>query len=419
MQEKVLTGRAALTAEGASRLTIPLIFVATITVFSNMYITQPVLPIIGAEFGLSPSQAGLTISGLVLAIAAASVFYGILSDRVGRKSVMVLSLAGLVLPTILCAVAPNFGWLVAFRVGQGLLIPGYTGIAITYLQEEMPVNQRGIAMGYYVAASVAGGFGGRLVGGVVTEVAHSWRFSFICFALIDLVVAFALWRYLPTSRHFVGRLSLNTGEGDASIITTETASASGFRMATLLVHLSNRQLVGVYIIGFCLMYSFLGLFTYLPYYLSKPPFDLSTLLISSVYVVYLVGMFSAPLSARLAPRLGRRNIIRIGFGIMLCGVLVTLVPALPVVFVGLLILCFGMFACQSTATALVGESIRAGSGRGSAVSLYQLFFYVGASLGGFVPGLLWQLGGWPPLVAGLAVTQMAGFASATWLCRKA
>src|SRR4051794_19698079 len=91
-------------AKSDSRLIIPLILVATTAVFSNMYLTQPILPVIGADFGLSPSQAGLTVSSMVLAIAAASIFYGLLSDRVGRKPVIVASVFALTLPTILCAI---------------------------------------------------------------------------------------------------------------------------------------------------------------------------------------------------------------------------------------------------------------------------------------------------------------------------
>ena len=420
MQQKAVGSRRGMTSkavEGDFRFTIPLIFVATVTVFSNMYITQPVLPIIGAEFGLTPAQAGLTVSSLVLAIAGSSVFYGVLSDRVGRRPVMVFSVLGLVGPTLLCALSPGFIWLVIFRVGQGLLIPGFTAIAITYLQEEMPADRRAIALGYYVSATVAGGFFGRAVGGVVTDLADNWRLSFVSFGLVDLVVGYALWRWLPASRYFVGRATTNTAEGDASVVTSETPPPSRFRLGTVLVHLANRQLLSVYIVGFCLMYSFLGLFTYLPYYLSKPPFGLSTLLISSAYVVYLVGMFSAPFSARLARRIGRRTILRVGFLIMLVGVLMTLVPALPVVIAGLVVLCFGMFGCQSTATALVGESVRVSSARGSAVSLYQMFFYVGASVGGFVPGLLWQAGGWPPLTGGIVAAIGVGLAAITWLGR--
>ncbi|HEX2912326.1 MAG TPA: MFS transporter [Chloroflexia bacterium] len=400
-----------------SPLVVPLVMIASILVFSNMYSTQPVLPVIGAEFGLTPSTAGLTVSGLVLAMAASSIFYGLLSDRVGRKPVMVASVFGLSVPTLLCAIAPTFSLLVIFRVGQGLLIPGFTAITVTYLQEEMPPARRGMAIGYYVTATVAGGFTGRLFGGVLTDLAGNWRLSFYCFGLLDLVLAWMLLRYLPASRNFQSKISSSeNSETPASLGNADSPiTVVRFKPTTIINHLKNRQLMGVYMVGFSVMFCFLGIFTYLPYYLTLPPFNLSTLLISSAYTVYLVGMFSAPFSARLAERFGRRSIIQGGISLMLSGVLLTLVPALPLVVIGLVILCFGMFACQSTSTALVGESVRGASGRGSAVSLYQMFFYIGGSLGGFVPGLFWQSGGWMPVVVAELVVLGAGLASITWL----
>lgn len=403
-------------AQPTMRVMLGLVFATTMTVFSNMYITQPVLPIIGAEFGLTPAQAGLSVSALVLAIAASSTFYGVLSDRVGRKPVMVCSVVGLALPTFLCAFAPTFGLLVALRAGQGLLIPGYTAIAITYLQEEAPARTRSLALSYYVMASVAGGFSGRLVGGVITDLTGDWRLSFVFFALVDLALGALLWRFLPVSRHFAGYAE--RVEAVAGAETVEAPPQRGsFQFGALLEHLRNPALLSVYIIGFSLMFCFLGLFTYLPYYLGRAPFNLPTLWISSAYVVYLVGMFSAPFSARQAERLSRPTILKRGFVIMMVGCLLTLVPTLPTVLLGLVALCFGMFACQSTATALVGESVRDPRKRGSAVSLYQMFFYVGASCGGFVPGLLWQFGGWPPVVGGVLAVLSLGLASLVWLYR--
>ena|SRR5947209_3541661 len=107
----------------------------------------------------------------------------------------------------------------------------------------------------------------------------------------------------------------------------------------------------------------------------------------------------------------------LGLLIMALGIVLTLTPWLPSVFLGLLLLCFGMFAVQSTTNAYIGDSVAQGQGRGSAVSLYQLFFYLGGSLGGFVPGLLWQSGGWLPLVLGCLVSLLAGFSAVRWLCQ--
>ncbi len=372
---------------------------ATIAIFSNMYATQPILPIIGHDFGLQPSEAGLTISSLVLAIAASAVFYGVLSDRIGRRPVIIGSTFGLVLPTLLCGLAPSFTFLIICRIGQGLLLPGFIATTITYLHEEFS-GRRGMVVGWYTAASVMGGFTGRLQGGLITEFA-GWRAAFFSFAAINLLSGFALLRYLPTSQHFALRVRA----------ASNSRAGRGLDLSGLMACFKNRRLVAAYVLGPAIFFPFIGLFTYLPYYLTRPPFNLSTLVVSFVFVVYLIGMISAPVCGRLSDRLERPGIMALGVTLMGFGLILTLAPWLPIVFVGLIILCFGMFAAQSTNNAYIGDSVTAEQGRGSAVSLYQMFFYIGGSLGGFIPGLLWQSGGWPPVVLGCLISLTIGLAA--------
>lgn len=385
----------------SQRVTLIMLCLATVAIFSNMYATQPILPVIGQEFGLQPSEAGLTVSAMVLAIACSAVFYGLLSDRIGRRPVIIGSTFGLALPTLLCGLAPNFAFLIVCRVVQGLLIPGFIAITITYLHEEFS-GSRGMVIGWYTAASVLGGFTGRLQGGIMTDF-FNWRWAFFSFALINLLSGYALARYLPPSRHFPTH--------DAK------KSSRGLNLSELLSCFGNRRLLGAYLLGPAIFFPFIGLFTYLPYYLSRPPFNLSTLFVSFIFVVYLIGMIAAPICGRFSDKIGRRGVMAVGVLLMAGGIGLTLTPWLPIVFTGLIFLCFGMFAAQSTNNAYIGDSVGKGQGRGSAVSLYQMFFYLGGSLGGFIPGLLWQSGGWPFLVIGCLTSLSIGLVSVRWLCR--
>ena len=113
---------------------------ATVAVYSDLYITQPILPLLSREFDVAPATAGLTISVVVLMIALVSSAYGSLSDAVGRKPVMVASCVLLAVPTLLCAVARRFHMLLVFRALQGLLMPGVTAVAVAYHRRSL---QRG------------------------------------------------------------------------------------------------------------------------------------------------------------------------------------------------------------------------------------------------------------------------------------
>src|SRR5262249_56645202 len=88
---------------------------ATVAVYSDLYIPQPILPLLSREFHVPPATAGLTISVVVLMIALVSSGYGTLSDAVGRKPVMVTSCVLLAVPTLLCALATTFHMLLLFR----------------------------------------------------------------------------------------------------------------------------------------------------------------------------------------------------------------------------------------------------------------------------------------------------------------
>ena len=72
---------------------IAALHLATVAVYADMYVTQPILPLLSKEFGIAPASAGLTVSVVVLMIALVSSAYGSLSDRIGRKPVMVVSCA--------------------------------------------------------------------------------------------------------------------------------------------------------------------------------------------------------------------------------------------------------------------------------------------------------------------------------------
>ena len=373
---------------GKKRILAALHF-ATVAVFADLYITQPILPVLSREFGVAPATAGLTVSAVVVVVAFVSSAYGSLSDRVGRKPVMVASCALLAAPTLLCALAPGFRSLVFFRALQGLFIPGFTAIAVAYIGDHFAPGEVGPAVGGWIAASVTGGLVGRVLSGFVAD-AFGWRTSFVAFGVLTLAGAVAIGKFLP------GGPSMHRAEG--------VGSAPG-----RFGHLADRRLLGAFLIGGCCFFAFIGVFTYLPYYLSAAPFGLSTAAVSSVYVVYLAGVVASLATARLSRRVHGRILMATGLGVAAFGVAGTLVKSLPGIVFSLVVLCVGMFIVQATAPAFV--NLNASTGKGAAGALYTTFYYVGATLGSVLPGFAWQHGAWPGVtlvcVASLGVGLLA------------
>ncbi|ACL25616.1 MFS transporter [Chloroflexus aggregans] len=360
------------TAAATRRWLIPL-YIAGVIVFSDMYLTQPILPQLSAEYGIAPATAGLSVSVVVLMIALGSLAVGPLSDRWGRWPVMVGSVLVLSLPTLLCALAPSFGMLLVGRALQGLCIPGLTAVAVAYLGDRLPTAELGRAVGSWIAANVAGGLSGRVVGGLISD-SWGWRASFIVFAGLTLAAGFGLWLRLPRDRPVAGG-----GWGQA--------------YWAMVMHLADRHLRSAYLIAGSLFFGFLGIFTYLPYYLSAPPFTLPSAIVALAYVSYLAGVIVSPWAGVLSARYARSRLITIGLLIAMGGIGLTLFPHLPLIALGLWTLCSGMFIAQGVAPALVNQLAQ--HAKGAASALYLVAYYLGGTLGGVIPGLGWQIAGWP------------------------
>jgi MFS transporter, YNFM family, putative membrane transport protein len=367
---------------------------ATITVYADLYITQPILPLLSKEFGVSAPTAGMTVSVVVLMIALASSAWGTLSDSVGRKPVMVASCLLLAVPTLLCALVSSFHTLLLFRALQGLLMPGVTAVAVAYIGDFFGEADLGPRVGGWIAASVAGGLTGRVLSGLLAA-GTSWRTPFVFFGALTLAGAAAIARGLPSGQ----------ARGGARL-------ASAYR--GMFLHFRNGRLIGAFLIGGAVFFCFIGIFTYLPYYLTAPPFRLSTALVSSVYLVYVAGVFTSLVSGRLSQRVGRRAFMAVGLSIAFAGVLGTLAHSLAAVIVSLVVLCVGMFTVQSTAPAFVNANAR--GSKGGAGALYVTFYYVGASLGSLLPGYAWQAWGWPGVASACAAALVVGLLADGIVC---
>lgn len=356
---------------------MPALYAAAVIIFSDMYLTQPILPILSKEFGTAPATTGLSVSMVVLLIALASTAYGPLSDLWGRKFVIVVSCALLALPTLLCAIAPTFQTLLIFRGLQGLFIPGLTAVAVAYLGDLVEPGRLGGAVGGWIAANVAGGLAGRVVSGIITDF-FGWRAVPICYGVLTLLAAICLAIALPADR---------------------PAHNSGWKQAYLgmVAHLRNRRLLGAFLIGGSLFFGFLGIFTYLPYYLTAPPFSLSPALVAFAYVSYLAGMIVSPIAGRLSTRIDRRWLIAVGLLIAMLGMVLTMVTWLPLVIISLFVICTGMFTAQAVAPAFVNTVAQ--QAKGGAGALYLMSYYLGGTLGGVIPGFAWQTFGWHGVVA--------------------
>jgi predicted MFS family arabinose efflux permease len=150
------------------------------------------------------------------------------------------------------------------------------------------------------------------------------------------------------------------------------------------------------VVGFVLLFSLVGTFTYVTFYLAEPPFNLGPSALGALFFVYLIGAVITPLVGRRVDRLNARLTLASALSVSAAGILLTLVPSLPWVVAGIALCCSGVFVCQTLTNKMVGE--RAGKARASAVGLYVAFYYLGGFAGSLIPGFLWGWGGWKACV---------------------
>jgi MFS family permease len=134
----------------------PFLFAAA-AMFTAMYSTQAILPELGRDFSVAPSQTGLTVSVVIGALAVGAWFWGPLSDRIGRRTSLVLASGALVVPSVGVALAPSFAVLLAMRAAQGLCMPGLLTVGVPYVTEAFHDRIGSRAMGLYVSALVVEG----------------------------------------------------------------------------------------------------------------------------------------------------------------------------------------------------------------------------------------------------------------------
>ena len=343
--------------------------------FLDLYAPQPLLPELSRNFHKSPGQISLLVTISTLAVALAAPFVGTLSDRWGRKRIIVPATLLLAVPTLLAATAGSFGQLLFWRLWQGVFTPGVFAVTVTYINQEWK-SGAGTAMSAYVSGTVLGGFAGRSLAAIVAS-HFAWQWAFLLLGGLNLLGGLAIWAWLPTERK------------------SEREPSDGL-FPSMWNHLRNPQLLVTYVAGFCILFSLLGTFTYVNFYLAAPPFRLGTGALGLVFVVYLVGATLTPLAGRWIDRLGHRVSFAAAMLLAIAGSLITLNHHLVAVCAGLAIFCTGIFIAQSAASSFIGSIAK--TAKALAVGLYVSFYYLGGSFGAAIPGTMWSWGGWPACV---------------------
>ena len=367
------------------------------TCFLLLYGTQPVLPQLTRDFGISPATASLSVAAGTAAMAFLLIPLSLMADRYGRERLMRWGLVGAAAFALASAWVPDFWLLFACRAGLGACIAGVPAAAMAYLGEEIAPQARGRAMGLYIGANALGGMSGRFLCGLVTDWL-SWHHGLAALGIIGAVSAVAFWRLLPPARHFVPR-----------------SLRPGFLIADVRGIYADPGLPWLFLTAFLIMGTFVGLYNYLGFRLSLAPYHLGPAAVGAIFLLYAVGSFSSAWAGHVAGRMGRQRLILLMSVLMVLGIGATLAPQLPLIILGLGVFTYGYFAVHAVASGWVGH--RAGPRRGLVSALYLSSYYLGGSVIGSAIGWPWIHGGWPGVVLALLCPIGLTIGIALWLRR--
>ena len=364
------------------------LFLAGFAIFSSLYCVQPMMPIFADYFHVSPTHSSFPLSFSTIALAIGLLFTGLISDRFGRKPVMVTALFLAASLSIISSIFPLWEIFLLNRVLIGLSVSGVAAVAMTYIGEEIAQKDIGFAMGLYISGTAIGGMGGRLIAGVLIDYI-SWQNAMMIIGIINLCIATAFFLLLPASQHF-----------QAYPIRFNRFYES------FVKNLADPKLRILFLQGFILMGCFVSIFNYMSYHLLEEPYQLSQTWIGLISIAYLAGIYSSPRAASWGKRFGRAKVLPSMLIMMLLGLLIMLIPAFWSVILGLIVFTFAFFAAHSTASSWV--SVQSLQYRAVGSSLYLFCYYLGSSILGSSSGLVWEMFGWVGLMSFIAVILMIG-----------
>lgn len=351
-------------------LTQAIVFSLVASAFTTVYITQPVLPIIENEFGIDATTASLSVSMVILGIALANLPFGMLADRYPIKPIILAGGTVIAATSLVCAITHDITLLILARFIQGLFIPSLTTCIAAYVAARLPPARLNVVMGSYVSATVAGGLGGRLLGGWIHPPLH-WRYAFVSAAALLITATIAAFLWLP-------------------------AEKAGYkiesRQAGFLELLAEPGVVRMLLAAFGAFFVFSSTFNYLPFYLSRPPFSARTEVITLMYMAYLIGIVMGPVSGKLSNRLGSGATMVLGSLVFAAALAATLIHSLTVIAISLVATCAGFFSIHAAAVGLLNRRLT--SSRGRANSLYVLCYYTGGAAGITACGYAYSSYGW-------------------------
>src|SRR5258707_4334606 len=352
----------------------------------DLFATQAILPSLTRHYNVTPAAMGFAVNASTMGMAVAGLVVGFFSQHIDRRLGILLSLALLAIPTTLLALAPNLTVFTILRITQGLCMASAFTLTLAYLGEQCSSMDAAGAFAAYITGNVASNLIGRLVSAAVVDTL-GLASNFFFFALLNLagavLVYFTIHRVRPM----------------------HSMSMSQSPLAAMLAHWRNPSLRAAFGIGFCILFAFIGTFTFVNFVLVHPPLSLERMDLGFVYFVFLPSIATTLLAGKAVAVAGTRPAIWGALAVAAIGLPLMLSSHLGEVLGGMVLVGAGTFFAQACATGFVGQAAR--ENRGVASGTYLACYFFGGLVGSAVLGQLFDRFGWTACIAGVGASLAA------------
>jgi predicted MFS family arabinose efflux permease len=356
----------------------------------DLFATQAILPALTHAYRTSPAAMSFAVNASTIGMAVAGLAMAVVGRRINRRLGILLSLILLSVPTLLLSTMPSIPVFTGLRILQGLCMATAFALTLAYVAETSTPSEAVLAVAAYITGNVASNLFGRLLSAAVADhFGLSWNFS--VFAALNvsgaLLVSMALRRKAAKS-------------------TDGMAMMSAF--SAWHVNMRDPSLRAALTLGFCILFAFIGTFTYVNFLLVRQPFELGMMSLGFVYFVFLPSIVTTPLAGPIARKCGARLTGTAAMILAAFGLPLLLLPTLSAVLAGLVLISVGTFFAQAIATGFVGRAAR--TDRAAASGMYLASYFFGGLIGSAVLGQVFDRLGWTACVVGIGLALFVGIA---------
>jgi len=377
------------------RLVLFALWLMVFSASSQVIIVSPILPRIGEALGIPEALQGWLITSYALMLSVFALITGPISDRIGRRRILLVGCGSMAGALLLHGVADSFLSLLAVRAVAGAAGGMLSGGAVAYVGDYFPYERRGWANGWVMSGIAFGQIIGIPVGTLLADW-FGFRWAFLMFALTMLLATFLIWRFVPQPEV----------ERDRHPLSLRRALAN---YADLL---KQPEVTAATVVYF-LMFFGIGLYViYLPTWLEENLGVSGAAIASLFFVGGIANVLTGPLAGRLSDDLGRKPLI-----IASCVGLGLVMPATTYVVTNMWV-AYGMFALAMVMVAMrmsplqsLMTALAPAQRRGILMSLAVAIGQLGIGIGAAVAGLAYTEYGYlsNTVIAAVSIGLMAWF----------